>query len=105
MNIIETNREREIWLTDGVHAYFIPKGWVDHFSDGVESGIGYINEDGIPEPEAYCYAPTHIYVNSPVETMFVSVETLERMVEIDQAEAERIHPKLAEHLITINSEA
>jgi hypothetical protein len=101
-NIVDVNRERECYLTDGVHAYFLPKGWADHFSDGVECGLKCIDEDGNPDPEIYCYAPTHVYLNSPIDTMFVSVAMLERMIEITPEEAQRIHPKLFEHLTEIN---
>lgn len=104
-NVVEANRERSFYLTDRQNVYFIPKGWCDAWSvaDGFSGGLDFINEDGEAEPEIYCYAPTHSRPNSPVDTLFVSVADLQKLVEIDEMPARKLHRELFLYLEKINA--
>ncbi len=105
-NVVEANRERDLLLTDRRHVYFIPQGWCDEWSvaAGFEGGLDWV-ENGEPSPEINCYAPTHTKMNSPVDTLFVKVADLQKLDEIDEMPAKKLHPELFAHLERINAEA
>ena len=100
-NVVEANRERDLWLVDEVcNVYFIPQGWCDEWSIAAGFTGGLDNEeDG---PEIYCYAPTHTYANSPIDTLFVPVTMLQPLRETDEQTARLVHPALAAFLDAIN---
>jgi len=89
------NQAADLFLTDGDNVYFFPQGWVDSWlvKNGMTGGID--NEDG---PEIYGYAPTDTEPNSAVDTMFVPISDLDKLREIDEAKARKIHPYLFECL-------
>jgi hypothetical protein len=113
-NVIEANRERHLYLRnledgkpDG-NVVFIPQGWCDCWllSNGMAGGIDWTPDhpqaDLADGPEIYCYAPTQLQANSEVETLFVLVEWLQVMEEIEESTARRLHPALFEYLDKIN---
>ncbi len=103
-NVVEANRERTLYLFDGSHIYYVPQGWCDDFSsvDGGD-GLNNLGENGVPEPEIYCYAPLYIVANSAVDTFYVKVDDLQKMEEVTEDRAKAIHPALFDHLDKINS--
>lgn len=114
--IVVANRERDLYFQeidqDGnpqANAYFFPQGWCDDFSfaNGNTGGIDFDPENddhtGMADgPEIYGYVPTHVYENSPVETLFVGLEHLRKLREITEAEARQLHPNLFRYLDAIN---
>jgi hypothetical protein len=103
-NVIEANRQRDLYLTDETHVYFAPQGWCDAWSvaKGHTGGLDYVDDEAGPQPEIYCYAPACVTPNSEVETLFVRVASLQRMREITEYEARTIHPQLFECLKEID---
>lgn len=97
-NVIEANRERDLWLKDNAdnlnHCIFIPRGWCDEIPANPLD-----EEDG---PEIYCYAATLLIPNSPVETLWVEIARLQTMEETTQARAQKLHPALQDHLNEID---
>ena len=60
MNLIEANRERDLWLTDGTNCVFIPREWCDNFTvaKGFAGGPDWKDgQTGEPLPELYGYGP------------------------------------------------
>lgn len=90
--IVGKNRERDVFLTDGVKCWFLPKGWCDQWgvAAGNTGGLNYIDDDGSPCPEIYCYALQFNNPNAQADTDFVSVEYLEKLREVTEEEAYRI---------------
>lgn len=95
--IIQTNRSgRDLFFADDRdNVYFVVAGWYDYF---LENGCG-------EEDEVHCYAPTHTRPNSPVETLYVELDTLAAMRAVSEEEARRLHPALFEHLAAIDQGA
>lgn len=94
MNIILENKKRDIYLTDEVNAYFIPKEWIEHFTSN-EDGLHHVDElTELPSPEVYCYAPQQIIKDSFYETLYVPLSMLKTCREITEDEAKIINPKL-----------
>ena len=106
LGIAVKNRKQDLWLEDENNCYFIPQGWCDDWSvaQGFSGGLDFIDDEGLPSPEIYCYAPTHTTPNSPVDTLFVSVKDLSQLTEITEEKAKKKHPALGEHLDKINEE-
>lgn len=91
MDVLKENRLRDLYLRDGGNVIFIPKDWCDEWEVDPEE-----------QPEIASYAPTRTFANSPVETLFVTVEYLNLLTEVTEAEARVIHPKLFETLKAID---
>lgn len=100
-NLVEENRLKSIFLTDGKNVYFIPRGWSIEWTDK-SGGIHFVDENGISKPEIMCYCPITTRKNSDVETLFVRVCVLSKLREINETEAKAIHPKLFSLLDEIN---
>ena len=93
MDTLNKNKVRDLWLLDAAaqHVYFVPRDWCECFVDPEDD-----------EPAAYCYAPTHTFPDSPVETLWVPLARLDAMQEITEAEARKVHPALFAYLHEIN---
>ena len=113
--VVERNRERTLWLkelddqnNETGNRVMIPQGWCDSFSlaAGFEWGPDYVptSDADDTKPELYCYTPTHLISNSPVETLWVAVDTLETYPETTEDEARHAHPALAAFLDAIDQD-
>lgn len=107
MNVVDSNRQRDLYLTDGDNVWFIPQGWCDDFSiaNGSSGGLDYVDDFGEVRPEIYCYAPLGLDKNSEVDTLYCSIASLEVLRETTEEESRQIHPELFRYLDAINSEA
>jgi hypothetical protein len=92
--IIMNNRRRDLYFRDGCNITLIPKDWCDEFID--------CDED-TGEREAYGYCATSTLPNSPVDTLWIKLSSLEHLVEVTEDEARKIHPALFARLSEINS--
>ncbi len=106
-SVVEANRERDLYLSDGLHVYYVPLLWCDawSFTQGHTGGLDWTPEHAefSSGPEVYCYAPTHLEANSHVDTMFVLVERLQRMDELTEEQARYVHPELFNYLEIIKN--
>jgi len=73
--------------------YYFPRGWCDMPHEGVEHEV----------PEVWGYAPLGPSADSEVDLMWVPLSKL-RHKKCSEELARRQHPKLFEHLETINKE-
>lgn len=80
LNILEENKKRDIFLTDGKNCYFFPKGWCCEDGNGV-----------------YGYIPLYSKPNSEVISLFCPIELLIWLDEVDEKTALRIHPRIGDY--------
>ncbi len=96
------NAERDLWFKEpaedgsGWNCYLFPKDWAQEFS---QPGFA---AEGPDDPELYGYCPARTYANAEVETMYVLVRKMGKMIEVTEEEARTLHPKLAEYLDKID---
>lgn len=97
LGLKETVAAGDVYLLgdNGANVFYIPKGWNLMWQDAADHDV----------PEIRCYAPMGVQPNSEVDIMWVSCKDLDEMRHITKEQAEKIHPRLFEHLATIDKEA
>lgn len=103
MNLVELNRERDIYLVDEGRVIFIPKGWCDDFKEWDETD----------EPSIYCWIGQQSVTNwlsNPHKEWFTGdtqgwmpISDLETMPQVTEAAARKIDPDLFRLLDAVNS--
>lgn len=103
-DVVEANRERDLWLASSFNRIiFVPKGWCDDYSyaKGHHGGLDWTQNNGMfaKGPEILCYAPNTVNEKiKPVARLFILVEKLQKLEEVDKETARTRDPDLFEFL-------
>lgn len=109
-NVVEANRERDLYLKEladdmdlpSGNVVFIPQGWCDEFT--IANGFAGGPDDVEDEPCLYGWIPLTTDANSEVHTGWYPIEALQQFPEITEQEAREIHPRMFERFAELNAE-